>query len=343
MNAFLRSTSLVLAACLVCSTSFAQVAISARSGMVHYSEGDVSIAGQALDTKFGHFPDVKEGQVLKTTEGRAEILLTPGVFLRVSENSSVKMISSRLIDTRVELLTGSILVECAELQKDNAVTFIYKDATVEFHKKGLIRLDTAGDMLRVYDGEASVTKSGQTMTLKEGKETLLSGVLSPEKFDNKVGDPFYRWASRRAGDLAVANLSAAKSVQENGGSWLSSGWMWNPMFGSFTYIPYRGFYNSPFGYNYYSPSYVVRVYENARPVSNAGNSGFSGSGGGGVNRSPQYNSNLGYDTAPRSSAVYQNSAPVSSGAGNAAAVSAPAAGGRTGDSGGSHNSGGRGR
>jgi len=337
MNAILRSTSLILGACLVCSPSFAQVAISARSGMVHYSEGDVSVAGQALDSKFGKFPDVKEGQVLATTEGRAEILLTPGVFLRVSENSSVKMISSRLIDTRVELLTGSMLVECAELQKDNAVTFIYKDATVEFHKKGLIRLDADDDMLRVYDGEASVTKAGETMTLKEGKQTLLSGVLSPEKFDNKVGDPFYRWASRRAGDLAVANLSAAKSVQENGTSWLSSGWRWNPMFGAFTYIPYRGFYNSPFGYNYYSPAYVVRVYENARPVNNVGNSGFGGMGG--IDRSPQYNSNLGYNTAPRSSPAYQNSAPVSSGAGNAAA---PAPVGRTGDAGGSRNSG-RGR
>ena len=45
----------------------------------------------------------------------AEILLTPGVFLRVAENSSIKMISSRLIDTRVDLLSGSILIECAEL------------------------------------------------------------------------------------------------------------------------------------------------------------------------------------------------------------------------------------
>lgn len=342
MNAFLRSTSIALGTFLLCSTSFGQVAISARSGMVHYSEGDVSIADQALDTKFGRFQDVKEGQVLRTGEGRAEILLTPGVFLRVSENSSVKMISSRLIDTRVELLTGSMLVECAELQKDNAVTFVYKDSIVEFHKKGLIRLDASNDMLRVYDGEASVTTAGQTMTLKEGKETLLSGVLSPEKFDNKVGDPFYRWASRRAGDLAVANLSAAKSIQENGGSWLSSSWMYNPMFGAFTYIPYRGYYNSPFGYNYYSPGYVVRVYENVRAVSYGGNSGFTGSGGD-ANRSPQYNSNLGYDTSSRSSAVYRNAAPAASSQGNAAAVSAPATGGRAGDSGGSRSSGGRGK
>jgi hypothetical protein len=303
--------------------------------MVHHSEGIVSIGDQILDnSKFGQFPEVKEGQVFSTMEGRAEILLTPGVFLRVAENSSVKMISSRLIDTRLELLSGSVLVECAELQKDNAVTFVYKDSTVEFHKKGLVRLDASDDLLRVYDGEALVTKAGQTLTLKEGKQTLVTGVLSPEKFDSKVGDPFYRWASRRAGSLAVANLSAAKTLRNNGSSWLSGGWMYNPMFGAFTYIPNRGYYSSPFGYNYYSPAYVDRIYESARPAPNYG-------GGLNAGHSPNYNPSLGYDTGSRSSAAYQNAAPVSSsGAGNAAAA-APS--GRSGDSGGTHNSGGRGK
>jgi len=340
MNAFQRFTPVALGACLLCSTASAQIAISARSGMLHYSEGDVKIAGTAVDSKHGQFPDVKEGQILATTEGRAEVLLTPGVFLRVAENSSIKMISSRLVDTRVEVLSGSVLVECAELQKDNAVTFVYKDETIAFHKKGLIRLDAANDQLRVYDGDAIVTKNGQSMTLKEGKQTLLSGVLSPEKFDTKVGDAFYRWASRRAGSLAVANISAAKYMQDNSFPARVAGvWQWNSMFGAFTYVPYRGFYTSPFGYNYYSPVYVERLYEVTRPSYNGG--GLS-AGGMDMNRSPQYNPSLGYDTASRSSAAYQSAAPTSSGAssGNAAAASAP---GRTGDTGGSHNSGGRGK
>ncbi len=336
MNMFLRSTSLVLGACLACSTSFAQVAISARSGMVHYMEGKVFIGDHELDSKFGQFPDVKEGQILKTTEGRAELLLTPGVFLRVAENSAVKMISSRLIDTRVELLSGSILVECAELAKDNAVTFIYKDSTVELLKKGLVRFDSESGLLRVYNGEAVVSKAGQSLTLKEGKQTLLAGVLSPEKFDNKIGDTFYRWASRRAGSLAVANLSAAKSLRDSGTSWPSSGWLWNPLFGSFTYIPLSGYYNSPFGYNYYSPGYVMRVYQSRMPVNmnnnNAGNSGFA--------NSPRYNSDLGYNTAPRS----VSAAPSYSGPGNSAASAPAASAGRSSDAGSSRGgSSGRGR
>src|ERR1700683_1079843 len=64
------------------SCAWGQSVISAQSGMIHYVEGKVLLEGQPVDPKFGEFPAVKNNQVLETTEGRAEILLTPGVFLR---------------------------------------------------------------------------------------------------------------------------------------------------------------------------------------------------------------------------------------------------------------------
>src|SRR5215469_5031803 len=88
------------------TAAMAQQAISARSGMVHYIEGKVYAGDQPIEEKFGNFPQVKESQVLKTEEGRAEVLLTPGVFLRVGEHSSFRMITNRLIDTRLEFLSG---------------------------------------------------------------------------------------------------------------------------------------------------------------------------------------------------------------------------------------------
>ena len=55
----------------VCSAAWAQTAISARSGMIHYVEGQVYLGNQAVETKFGHFPEVKENGELRTAEGRA--------------------------------------------------------------------------------------------------------------------------------------------------------------------------------------------------------------------------------------------------------------------------------
>ncbi len=87
--------------------AWAQSVISAHSGVVDYIEGDVSIDGTAIHPKFAEFPDVKAGQLVATAEGRAEILLTPGVFLRMAENTSVRMLSNALADTRLEVVSGS--------------------------------------------------------------------------------------------------------------------------------------------------------------------------------------------------------------------------------------------
>src|SRR5258706_5131600 len=87
------------------SAAWAQSVISAHSGVVHYVEGEVTIDGAAVHPKFAEFPDVKDGQVLATEEGRVEVLLTPGVLLRMAENSSVRMLSNALADTRIEVVS----------------------------------------------------------------------------------------------------------------------------------------------------------------------------------------------------------------------------------------------
>src|ERR1700689_1753967 len=89
----------------------AQAVISAKSGLIHYMEGHVYLNDQLIESKFGEFPDVKENQQLRTEDGRAEVLLTPGVFLRLGENSAIRMVTNRLIDTRLHSLSGSALGE----------------------------------------------------------------------------------------------------------------------------------------------------------------------------------------------------------------------------------------
>src|ERR1700722_1036775 len=131
--------------------AWGQAALSAHSGMIHYVEGKVLLEGEPVDPKFGEFPEVKNDQVLQSEEGRAEVLLTPGVFLRISENSSFRMLSNRLTDTAIEVLSGSVLFEVDELLKDNALTVRYKDATVSLTKHGLYRFDADASCLRVYD------------------------------------------------------------------------------------------------------------------------------------------------------------------------------------------------
>src|ERR1051325_12102268 len=82
--------------------ALAQTVIGAKSGVINWVEGDVFLADKPYVMQPSQFGEVKETMVFRTEEGRAEILLPPGVFLRLGEKASFKMISNRLIDTRIE-------------------------------------------------------------------------------------------------------------------------------------------------------------------------------------------------------------------------------------------------
>jgi hypothetical protein len=320
-----RFLLVVLALGALAGFAFAQSMISAKSGLIHYVEGRVLLDGQTVEQKFGNFPQMKENAQLRTEEGRAEVLLTPGVFLRVGENSAFRMVSNQLADTRLEGLGGSLLLECAELLKDNAITLLYKDASISLRKQGLYRLDTEPPQLRVYDGEALVEQGGQSLVLKKGKLLAFNGLFVAERFNPNVGDVLYRWAKRRAEYVAMANVSAAKSIRDSGSRWQISGWRWNPYFGMFTYVPWRGAYNSFWGYRYWSPRTVYVVYAPPIQVS-----------GGGWDAGRSYNPNLGYSTMSHTSAgtsgtlASSSSAPTTTSSAPAASIprESSSAGGR---------------
>ena len=254
----------------VCSLVFAGAApaqsiISAHSGVIHYVEGDVTIDGTAVHPKFAEFPDVKSGQVLATEEGRVEVLLTPGVFLRLTENSSVRMISNALANTRLELVSGSALIEVAELLEHNAIAFDAAGAHIALAKKGLYRIDASPAQLRVYDGQAAVALGADSLIARKGHQIDLdTAKLVDARFDAKDTDAFYRWSSRRADYVAAANLISARvasnSEYSSGFASSPSGWSWNPYFGMYTFLPANGVYFSPFGAAFYSPGAVNYFY-----------------------------------------------------------------------------------
>jgi hypothetical protein len=296
---------LVLGSLLAVSAS-GQSVISAHSGVIHYTEGDVFAQDKAVELKFGHFPELKPNESLRTEAGRAEILLTPGSFLRVAENSEIRMISTQLTDTKFELVKGEILVESVGGDKDsaaaqtkgNAITVAYKDSSTMLVKPGLYEFTSEPSRVRVYEGEAIVKAESGQLTLKKGHETQLSGALMAQKFDSKAGDELSRWSARRSSYLATANVASAKMASTSGsafsyaggyglGGYGYGGWMWNPFFGMFTYMPFGGIAFSPFGYGYWSPYTVYQVLPYYYGGYGYGGGGFSG--GRGVGRGASVN------------------------------------------------------
>jgi len=238
-------------------------------------EGRVLLDGKPVEVKITSFPEVKENMELRTEDGRAEVLLNPGVFLRLAENSSVRMIANKLSDTKVEFLSGSALIESSRelAQKENFVSILYKGSTAHLRKSGIYRFDSEPAQFKVYSGEAEVESGSNVLIVKTGKLVSFDGLVAVEKFNPKDGDELSRWSQRRAEYVSMANVSAAKYVSNSGTGWHSSGWYYNPYFGMFTYIPMNGMFYSPYGYSYFSPWTVGRFYQ--APGNYVGNSGWN--------------------------------------------------------------------
>jgi len=101
--------------------AWAQYVVSTRAGTIHYITGQVSVDGQPLKLTSLKFPLLKEGQVLRTGKGRAEVLLGPGVFLRLGEHGALRMLDTRLENAEVEVQEGTSLVEVVEMPNGSDV------------------------------------------------------------------------------------------------------------------------------------------------------------------------------------------------------------------------------
>src|SRR5688572_24371762 len=143
---------LAAVAVMAAGSAFGQHVISAKAGLIHYTEGEVLLGNQAIEQKPGDFKEMKVGDRLSTREGRAEILLTPGVTLRMAENSEVVMHANKLSDVRFEVVSGSALVEANEVTKDTNIDVVLNGATVEVTKRGVFRMSVGNPpKVRVYD------------------------------------------------------------------------------------------------------------------------------------------------------------------------------------------------
>jgi hypothetical protein len=188
-----------------------QSVISTRSGIVHFFEGSVYLDNQPLEPHPGKFPSVPQGGELHTVDGRAEVLLTPSVFVRLGEKTTIRMLANELSNTRVELLAGSAVVDASEPVSGQSVTLIYKNWSVRFLNEGVYRIDSEPARLWVLQGKAEVSPGGnqQTLPVEQGMDLPFAAVLVPERFIEPPRDQLSTWAEGRQQSISADNAIAA--------------------------------------------------------------------------------------------------------------------------------------
>jgi hypothetical protein len=250
-----------------------QSVISTRAGLINFSEGLVFVDGHPLARKFGAYERLKNGSALVTESGRAEVLLTPNTYLRVGENSSIRMVSDNLSDPRVEVLAGSTALDTESASSASSVELTFRDSTIRVLKPGRYRVDADPPQLRVFDGLAEVVRNGKPVQLESSQLMPLDGAPVVKRFTEGTDGLLDIWSDERH-SLIASNLSNSQSIYDplvdsgpDGlgdslaslgayGGYIPMAGLPTVMGGYYGYTPY-GY--SPYGYNPYSYSYLSYV------------------------------------------------------------------------------------
>lgn len=232
--------------------------ISAKAGGVNYTVGKVAV--DRKDGKSGYLikgDNIEVGDKVSTTaDGKAEILLNPGSFVRLAENTDFEFVTTSLDDLKLKVNRGSAMFEVFA-DKEFRVAVAAPKADFYIVKSGVYRIDVAADgsgKIEVWkggaeigDGKSTMLKSGQTATVS-GAETVVA------KFDRGEKDTLEQWSKTRSKELAKINAALDRRSLRD--SLLSSyrNWSINDSFGLWVYSPFaRSYCFLPFGYGWRSP------------------------------------------------------------------------------------------
>ena len=225
-------------------------------GTLNYVEGQVLVQGQKQTQKSVGSTYLEPNQELSTGNGYAEMLLTPGAYLRLGNDSEVRMISPGLADTQVQLMKGSAMLEVDELFKENNMSVVVGGATTRVEKQGLYDFSANSPSVKVLDGKAVTYEGDRRLSLKKGREVLLAEgrPFAVQKFDKTQveNDPLYRWSDLRSEYATNSNVQEANSLWAEGG-WWGPGWYWDPFWMDFAWMPGWGMGWGPFGWPFFSP------------------------------------------------------------------------------------------
>ena len=152
-------------------------------GTLNYVQGSAYLEGRQLNGKNLGKSELGSGQVLRTTTGKAEVLLTPGVFLRLDDHSAVKMISPDIANTQIELLQGEAGIEVDEIHPQNNLQVVDQGVTTRLVERGFYEFLAHPSKVLVFTGEAQVeTGNGNHRDVKKHHEMVLEGEARPQNF-----------------------------------------------------------------------------------------------------------------------------------------------------------------
>lgn len=229
--------------------------VSARAGGVNLVQGDVTYKGSKTEWDMLIAGDeLNDGDIVKTgNNGRLELLLNPGSYLRVSRDAELVLTNTSLDELNVALKRGSFILEAAAVGAwtGTLVTLTTPTTTYRVAQGGLYRFNvdsTGRSEALVFKGKLI---AGDRM-VKNGRK-VAGDVASaePVSFDKKLQDEFDLWSKDRAKVLIAANEQLPRrSLMNRGLGFFGNSWFFSSTLGCYTFLPGFYGYSSPYGGGY---------------------------------------------------------------------------------------------
>lgn len=270
----------VIATLSIPATSFAQdpiparnrFVISARAGGVNAVTGGATVRthGKTEWELLTIKENLQTGDSVKTgSDGRVEMLLNPGSFLRLGENSEFELADSSLENLEIRLVRGTVIVEATGADDSRLQINISTPHTkIAIVRRGLYRLNVVPG-----DNTELIVRKGRVMLDKTkiggGHKVVFSSynslVAKMQKADKKRVDSFDTWSETRSETVAEANRKIRRRevtaiMASARDRWFNTTfsaatpgfWYFSSRYGCYTFVPYYGGWGSPYGSSYSS-------------------------------------------------------------------------------------------
>lgn len=242
--------------------------ISARAGGVNAVTGRATMRtrGNAEWEQLTIKEDLETGDAVRTgADGRVEMLLNPGSYLRVGENSEFELTDNSLSNLEVRLTRGTAIVEVTGVDDEELLIGISTPhARMSIVRRGLYRVSVVpGNTTELIVRKGRVMLEDSHTKIKGGNKVVFSDttfyvakLTDDEKNDR---DMLGGWSKDRAKTLAQANSKISGRTllasYRNFGS-LDSGygrsgfWYFSQRANCYTFVPFGDYWGSPYGGHY---------------------------------------------------------------------------------------------
>ena len=299
LHAFVAAIALIAAVCGITAAQTdragqSRFVISAKAGGVNAVTGRIGVhsKGSSVWEQLTIRDNLEGGDVVKTgLDGRVEILLNPGSYMRVGEDSEFELIDNSLDKLEVRLLRGTAIVEATGAEDTELqINITTPHAKMAIVQRGLYRVNVVpGDLTELIVRKGRVLLTDPETKVKGGKKLIFSGgggysIAKLTDTEKKDIDSFDVWSKDRAQMIAKANqnlTSRDRRLLRSGFSDLWAGrygsyasrfggfWLYDSFLNCHTFFPFYLGWGSPYGVNYsnaFYKSYWFKVRNSYYPM-----------------------------------------------------------------------------